>query len=566
MSGLSNAGFMGGLMQGSQFVEGMQNRAEANKRAGESHERAGETHEQNTKINNLKINEAEQKVLLSDLDRDLRTMEETNKTFDKDQWKKYKSLGFDKLGNDKWREENKDAGALIHRGMTTGEWDEKSLDGFNTSFYDELRKREKSDGLKRKIIGVKETSDGRMAAILEITKKDGSKYKAPLTKNATAGDDDTLVVFGDKKLQEIYEVQMHRADMAYAIDKAGGDPKKLAAVMRKIAFKQAPKEAPGLETVYDQGTGRDQKVVWNGSKYVPIGGNKVEYGKGSKGSGSGGSSKDFSKVIKEYRDKMTAAQKEGDPALVASVNDNFYNTEGIQFEIIQRVIESKARRGDLTPPTREEVLAASSGNDAGGRSRAVEEEIAQNPGLYGTPAQPTEEEIAGRKAQEEQSFVAAGGSLEPVKQEQGLAQINNGPPQPRSQPTQQAAQQADPFQSIDALQEQLNQLDKTASNRMVDPQTMTQSLELRKSISLAKQQVEVFKEEAQRPLMDELRRFGSSSRGRNANSGSKVEKAIRQAIIAINSASSKEEIERAIATATIAKADSIQGLAQAAHL
>jgi hypothetical protein len=558
MSGLSNAGFMGGLMQGSRFVEGIQNRADVNKRAGESHE-------QQTKLNDLKINEAEQKVLLGDLERDLRSMEETNKTLTKDQWKKYKTLGLDKLGNDAWREENKDAGALIHRGMTTGEWDEKSLDGFNTSFYDELRSREKLDGLTRKIVGVQETKDGRMAAILEVTKKDGSKHRAPLTKNGTADDDDTLVVFDDKKLQEIYEVQMHRADMAYAVDQAGGDPKKLAAVMRKIVFKQAPKEAPGLESVYDQRTGRDQKVVWNGSKYVPIGGNKVEYEKGSKGSGSGGSSEDFSKVLKEYRDKMTAAQKEGDPALVDSVNENFYNTEGIQFEIVQRVIESKARRGDLTPPTREEVLVASSGNDAGGRSRAVEEVIAQNPGLYGTPTQPTEEEIASRKAQEEKSFLAAGGSLEPVKQEQGLAQANV-PPQPNNQPTQQTAQPVDPFQSIDALQEQLNQLDKTAGNRMVDPQRMAQSLELRKSMSLARQQVEVFKEEAKRPLIDELNRFGSSVRSRSANSNNKVAQAIRQAISAIDSALSKEEIERAIAAATITKADSIQGLAQTAHL
>ena len=356
MSGLSNAGFMGGLMQGSQFVEGMQNRADAN-------QRAGETHQQQTKINDLKINEAEQKVLLSDLDRDLRSMEETNKTFTKDQWKKYKTLGFDKLGNDKWREENKDAGALIHRGMTTGEWDEKSLDGFNTSFYDELRNREKSDGLKRKIIGVKETNDGRMAAILEITKPDGSKYKAPLTKNASADDDDSLVVFDDKKLQEIYEVQMHRADMAHAIDKAGGDPKKLAAVMRKIAFKQAPKEAPGLDSVYDQNTGRDQKVVWDGSKYVPIGGNKVDYGKNSRdpraGGGGGGASSDtnkaFIKAIENYQADVSSAVSDGDEEGISKVKQLHQQTTGFDFDLIEKAnVYKRETLKDYTPLTYEE--------------------------------------------------------------------------------------------------------------------------------------------------------------------------------------------------------------------
>lgn len=432
MSGLSNAGFMGGLMQGSQFVEGMQNRADANQRAGEAHERAGETHQQQTKINDLKINEAEQKVLLSDLDRDLRSMEETNKAFTKDQWKKYKALGFDKLGNNKWREENKDAGALIHRGMTTGEWDEKSLDGFNTSFYDELRKREKSDGLKRKIIGVKETNDGRMAAILEITKRDGSKYKAPLTKNATADDDDSLVVFDDKKLQEIYEVQMHRADMAHAIDKAGGDPKKLAAVMRKIAFKQESKKAPGLESVYDQNTGRDQKVVWDGSKYVPIGGNKVDYSKNSRDprANGGGGSRDASQMIdwKEYRDKRASALKEGDPAMLDQVDAMFESTYGFTVDDFNSFRQQRAKHEIYDNPTIAETRAFVDGSKAASSNRLVENEINQNPSVFGS-----NQGLADQQQAEINSFAqASGDSLDSLAsiaaKNHEAAQIASAPP------------------------------------------------------------------------------------------------------------------------------------------
>lgn len=386
---------MGGLMQGANFVEGMQNRSHARGLADEAFSMKKETHNQQTKLNGFKIEEAETKLLLSDLDRDLRSMEETGETFSQEQWKKYKPLGFDKFNNQDWREENKDAGALLHRGMTTGEWGEGALDAFNTTFYDELRGREKEDGLKRKIIGVKETEDGRSVAILEITGKDGKKYNAPLTKGGTADDEDSLVLFDDEKLDEIYKVQMHRADMAYAIDKAGGDPKKLAAVMRKIAFKQTPKEAPGLDSVYDKSTGRDQKVVWDGSKYVPIGGNKVDYGKNSKdpraGGGASSGDSDDSAIIdwKEYRDKRAAALKEGDPAMLDQVDSMFESTYGFSvndFNITRKQFEKDGLYGNPTVQqvravvrARKEAEAELMKSQANGEGNEIEDGLASQP-------------------------------------------------------------------------------------------------------------------------------------------------------------------------------------------
>ena len=387
MSGLSSATFMGGLMQGANFVEGMQNRSHARGLADEAFSMKKETHDQQKKLNGFKIEEAETKLLLSDLDRDLRSMEETGETFSQEQWDKYKPIGFDKFQNKNWREENKDAGALLHRGMTTGQWDEGALDAFNTTFYDELRGREKEDGLKRKIIGVKETEDGRSVAILEITGKDGKKYNAPLTKGGTADDEDSLVLFDDEKLDEIYKVQMHRADMAYAIDKADGDPKKLAAVLRRIAFKSDKSEYTIKDVRDESGQSRMARFDKNKNFVNWVGG--AEPFKDSKGRlvgrGRGVGLSESVQTIdwKEYRKLKNDALKTGDPDAIQGVDAIFESTNGFtvdDFNTVRKQFESKEIYRD---PTVEEVRAAIKGRNQAQIERRTENAIAENPNQFG---------------------------------------------------------------------------------------------------------------------------------------------------------------------------------------
>lgn len=391
-NGLSNATFMGGLMQGAQFVEGMQNRKKQNERAGAQAARAQEAHDQSTKLNGFKIDEAETKALKNKAGLLTRRMRETNSMPTTEELKEFKPFGLDKLNNADYREENQNAGTWFHKGMTTGEWDDNTLSSMDTLYFDEYRKREKADGLKRRTIGVQELKDGRLVPILELTKKDGSKYNAPLTVNGTPDGNDNLFLLDETKIDEMYEVQMQRANMAYLWEKSKNDPKAAADLIDNIIFGKTKQEAPGLATIYDKSTGGDQKVVWNGSQYVPIGGVKANGGKnGRGGSGGSGGFNDDSAIIdwKEYRDKRAAALKEGDPAMLDQIDRDFEVTNGFtvdDFNITRKQFEKDGFYGNPTVQqvravvkARKEAEAALKESQANGKGNEVEDGLASQP-------------------------------------------------------------------------------------------------------------------------------------------------------------------------------------------
>jgi hypothetical protein len=394
MNGLSNAGFMGGLMQGAQFAEGMQNRSHALGLADERQRMRKEEHGQKTELNQQNIDAGNQQVLLNDLDRDLRVMDETGKLFTKEQSKKYKSLGFDKLNNENWRKDNQDAGAWMHKGMTTGEWNENALGSMDTLYRGEYRKREKADGLKRRTIGVQELKDGRMIPILELTRKDGSKYEAPLTMKGTPDGDDNLFLLDETKMNEMYEVQMNRADMAYAMDKAGGDPRKVSQVMRNIAFGKGKAASPELETIYDEKTGRDQKGYFDkNNRFIPVGGNKA-LAPGKNRSGAGGSSdqnKNFIKSIENYQNKMAPLIVEGNAKAIEGMNALFESTTGFKLDDITKAMSYKREvLGDNSQLTHEEFNKYTQVKNNSGARSDVNQIVDTDSSLFGS-FKPTEE-------------------------------------------------------------------------------------------------------------------------------------------------------------------------------
>lgn len=581
MSGLSNATFMGGLMQGANFVEGMQNRSHARGLADEAFSMKKETHDQQTKLNGFKIEEAETKLLLSDLDRDLRSMEETGETFSQEQWKKYKALGFDKFNNQDWREENKDAGALLHRGMTTGEWGEGALDAFNTTFYDELRGREKEDGLKRKIIGVKETEDGRSVAILEITGKDGKKYNAPLTKGGTADDEDSLVLFDDEKLDEIYKVQMHRADMAYAIDKAGGDPKKLASVLRRIAFKSDKSEYTIKDVRDESGQSRMARFDKNKNFVNWVGG--AEPFKDSKGRlvgrdrGVGLSGIDLEKSLKEYRDKrQTALNSDNPEAALEAVDNDFLDTTGLNPRAYALVKERKIQLGDSSSISADELQRATYFLQQGAINKDVSGAIENNPEIFGT-GQPSEQQLARQEAnsafwQQEgvESFSGVqangAGSSPPPTNQQGLS----------NQQGNQSQSQQDPIQRLSEVSNTLRTYSPVSGN--IPREKANQLMAERSQLEV---QAEALKQEFIKPIQGEIEnligqqqkkipggladvtdfktamRASQAIKNHSTPESKKIQR-LKQAVYAINNAESQAEIQKIFADVTVSNIDKNQ--------
>jgi hypothetical protein len=391
VNGLSNAGFMGGLMQGAQFVEGMQNRTKANDRADAQADRAQESHDQAIKLNGLKIDEAETKKLQREFGLMTRKIRLTGEMPSKEEFKKFKPFGVDKLLNSNYIEENQNAGAAIHKARTTGEWGADAITALNTTFFDKLREKEKNTGEKHRVVDAQDMGDGRFGLMLEITGKDGKKRIAPLTKNGTPDKDDNLVLFDENKMDEIHQVQLHRANMAYLWEKNKNDPKAAADFLDGIVFPAKAKKAPGLESIYDKETGGDQKVIWDGSKYVPIGGVKSDNGKGGRG-GSGRGGSDGSDVIdwKEFRDKRAAALKEGDPAMLDQVDAMFESTYGFtvdDFNITRTQFEKDGFYGNPTvqqvravvKARKEAEAALMQKSQAGSTGNEVEDSLASQP-------------------------------------------------------------------------------------------------------------------------------------------------------------------------------------------
>lgn len=397
-NGLSNATFMGGLMQGAQFVEGMQNRKKQNERADAQAARAQEAHDQSTKLNGLNIDEAETKALKNKAGLLTRRMRETNSMPTKEELKELKPFGLDKLNNADYRKENQDAGAWFHKGMTTGEWDENTLSSMDTLYFDEYRKREKADGLKRRTIGVQELKDGRLVPILELTKKDGSKYNAPLTVNGTPDGNDNLFLLDETKIDEMYEVQMQRANMAYLWEKSKNDPKAAADLLDNIIFGKTNQEYTIKDVRDESGQSRMARfdknknfVNWVGGA-EPLKDSKGRLiGKGRGGSGGNGVFNDDSAIIdwKEYRDKRAAALKEGDPAMLDQIDRDFEVTNGFtvdDFNITRKQFEKDGFYGNPTVQqvravvkARKEAEAALKESQANGEGNEVEDGLASQP-------------------------------------------------------------------------------------------------------------------------------------------------------------------------------------------
>jgi len=409
--GLSTMNFMGGLMQGASFVNGMQQQQRANDRADEQFSM------QKEKFGMEKEDRAN-KQLLVDFDRDTRALAESGKAPDQEFWKKYSGLGINKLESDEQREEMMQAGTLMHRAVSENKWDERALDGINLMLKDDLAARTKTDGMARRIIGAKELPTGkdadgdgvedvRMVPILEVTKSDGTKYTAPLTRNGTGDPDDDIYTINDQKINEWHEAALHRANMAYNLQRHKNDPKAFAAALREIVLgRQEQGDGYEVRDIYDEATGtkRAAAIRKSDAKFSHwLGGASVNNDRGGSGSGSGRGGKvaefdvdGYLKMQQEIRTSANFTTPEERAAAAAEVDRDIAIKWGVPPEVVLQAHQLKRQAGDYSELTHEDVAQVMAGIEARQRAEVgIDNAITANPEVFGRPGlQQVEQQIA----------------------------------------------------------------------------------------------------------------------------------------------------------------------------
>lgn len=396
MTGLSSLNFMEGAMKGYAFAEGISNNRKAQQRADKKFAMQKESLE-------LDIESKKQQKMLADLQVDLRRMYETGEGPTEDFSKKYASIGIGNLMSKDSRDELMQAGTLLHRAVSENTWDDKSLDGINLALKDDLEARTKKDGLKRRIIGAKEVPTGqdadgdgvedtRMVPILEVTRTDGSRYTAPLTKQGSTGPDDDLFTLNDKKLDEWYEAALQRANMAYLAEKSSDDPRAFANTLNRIYFGQdvypGKKGDYEFKQIWDDETGTKRVAALNkeNGKFSHWLGGSEDASK----SGKGGSNKTEDEMlweqVKNYQDAKAKAIENGDPDAVEQIDAMFKETTGVDFTLVEKAQQALLNRGENRRPTLSDIRALQAGELWADQEFAVDQAIAQNPEIFSFPS------------------------------------------------------------------------------------------------------------------------------------------------------------------------------------
>ncbi|MFL0806740.1 MAG: hypothetical protein K6L60_05585 [Oceanobacter sp.] len=291
------------------------------------------------------------KESMAELQRDLVAMRQGLIKPDADFYGKHSSLGVQRLGDPQWRAQSLDSGRSVLGALdefnSGGQMGQQSLTAIGKLIQPQLDQRTGSDGLKRQLSGLRRLPDGRIAMELAVTGKDGKVYKAPVTKNGTAGGDDQVITLTPDQLEEWAEVGLHRANAAYLVDQAGGDSKVLADRLHKIYFGKSlePKAEYSYKQGYDQSGNKTLYQFDGRGGATQVGGSAAPDGKNRD---------KMAANDKVLWDAMAQYQKDAvtDPQAAA---DALANTIGVPSPVILGAMSGKRRSGDYSPLTYAEL-------------------------------------------------------------------------------------------------------------------------------------------------------------------------------------------------------------------
>lgn len=363
-NGLSTASFMTGLADGVNMGNNLHDRKRQQKREDRADAMAEEDRQRQIGLADYQMSRQrladsrtdekyDQDRLRQSAEQDLRAAYQTGQ-LPPDFFKKYQALGLDRMTDQQWLAKRQQTGLQLETAFKSGSFGSKeSISALNSMLADELAARETKDGLKRSVSAVREIKGtGNLAVELSVTGKDGKPYKAPLTKNGTAGGDDTVIQITPGKVGEWIDATQNQAEIAHMVQQAGGDPRKLADATHFILTGKRLSSSPeySFERGYNS-AGREQlfQVDKKTGSYRPIGGAKAIVDKSKSGSKT-------SHPDKMLRDALAQVQKDAamdpDGAAVA-----FEQSMGIPLEMVMSAQRAKRDSGQTDPITFSELSA-----------------------------------------------------------------------------------------------------------------------------------------------------------------------------------------------------------------
>lgn len=362
--GLSTQNFMSGLAQGYSLADA----AKTNKQSREMNDRrmqmAEDSHAKSMEATDMQLNENRNKQLLTDLTAQVRMSYETGEKLPDDFYEKGKPFGLNKLADQERRAGMKQAGLTMMEAIDNNDFtDPAILDAGNTLLQDQFAARTAKDGLGRRMSGIRQMKDGRMAIELTVTGKDGKEYKAPMTRGGTSDNSDSVILIDENKFKEMTTAALNQAEAAHLVDKAGDDPKALANSINYILTGQYLTAKPEYtyQKAFDE---QGRETVFR----VDQAGNKEQFG-GSKAPTLSDAERKASIVnMSDYmteRAKIASStdftSKEDRAAAQARLDQAYTVQYGAPIEQILSAIDLKRQRADYSPLTVEELNAHMAG-------------------------------------------------------------------------------------------------------------------------------------------------------------------------------------------------------------
>jgi hypothetical protein len=354
-NGLSTASFMTGLADGMNLGNSLHDRQRQQKREDRADAIAEEDRQRRIGLDeyrqerqaitdNREDDKFERDRMMKSATQDLRAAYQTGQ-LPNDFFKKYSSLGMDRLVDKQWITQRQQAGQALESAFKSGSFGSKeSVGALSLMMSDELAARDAKDGLKRSVAGVREVkANGSLVVELNVTGKDGKQYKAPLTKNGSSDPADTVIQVTPDKVGEWIDAAQNQAEIAYMVQQTGGDQRKLADVAHTILTGERLSSSPEYSFTKGYGkNGGDQLLMIDKQtgQYRPIGGEKTTNRKNTKG-GTGGST--VLKALEQYQ------KDAADPDKAESSWNSFTLSKGYSPEDAIAAMAAKRRSGRLDP-------------------------------------------------------------------------------------------------------------------------------------------------------------------------------------------------------------------------
>lgn len=376
MTGLSNANFMSGLMQGYGFADRMASNRQARGlrdaqelRQQEIHKQRSDINAQTLESNELAIKQKKQNILTNDALREARIIaEKGGSPLSVLKQDKYAPLGMGIIGDSASRQQTIKDGQVIQSSFENRRFEPAIVDTMERHLAPKFKALQEKDGLKRRLTGIVREGENQFSLEYVVTKPDGSQYVKEHTVNNSSDPNDPMRVFTLQDFAKIGGTISQRAAVASELEKYAGNPQReLEALEFMLTGKKPAKPKYTVQKGYGE-HGREQliRIGPDGKQAGYVGGEKARTMSDAEYK-AGVTRKDVFKAQKEYRDGLNKLDKWARENnidrnskqfldAVAQQGRNFVLTLGYNPDTYDMVQSEKIKHGDYSPPTHAELV------------------------------------------------------------------------------------------------------------------------------------------------------------------------------------------------------------------